>query len=584
VTSSPLDLTAGAEAAPTRAPAAAAAALPRQPHLWTILIPQRRGLAARFRQERSPTRAVLLGTVAVLFWSAVFGIAYRVLSYFRGVEEIGPLLAGKALGMALLAFGGILLLSNLVTSLSTFFLAKDLDLLVSAPVDWLRFYLAKLASTLVHSSWMVLLLAAPVLAAYGFVYDGGLLFPFVATAALVPFLVIPTVIGSAATLLLVNIFPARRTRDILSLVAVGAVAGVILALRLLQPEQLARPEGFQNLLDFIALLQAPSSPWLPTEWASQAIMNWLTRVADPLPLTLLWTTAGGLTVIGAALHRRLYPSAFSKAQEGGRSAFRDQRWARSLLRRLPVTRREFILKDLRIFFRDTTQWSQLILLAVLLLVYVFNIRALPLFTGERVPFSLVTMVVFLNLGLSGFVLAAIAARFVFPSVSLEGRQMWLLRSSPLDLRSLLWSKYWIGTAPLLLVAVVITWITNQILQASGFMVLVSLGTTVCFTAAASALALVMGVLYPRFDTENAAQIPTSFGGLVFMMASVSLLGVIVMIEALPVADYLRAEQLGEPFLLTPGLLGALGSVFALCAVTTAVSLRIAHQRLDAMEF
>ncbi len=82
---------------------------------------------------------------------------------------------------------------------------------------------------------------------------------------------------------------------------------------------------------------------------------------------------------------------------------------------LPVTKREFLLKDLRLFFRDTTQWSQLILLAVLLLVYVFNIRRLPIHSGEQIPFSLVTIISFLNLGLAGFVLAAIAARFIFPS-------------------------------------------------------------------------------------------------------------------------------------------------------------------------
>ena len=84
-------------------------------------------------------------------------------------------------------------------------------------------------------------------------------------------------------------------------------------------------------------------------------------------------------------------------------------------------RREFVLKDLRVFFRDTTQWSQLILLAVLLVVYVFNIKTLPLFTGEQVPVFFVSLVVFLNQGLAGFVLAAIAARFVFPAVSLEGQ-------------------------------------------------------------------------------------------------------------------------------------------------------------------
>ena len=38
----------------------------------------------------------------------------------------------------------------------------------------------------------------------------------------VPFLIVPAVIGSALTLILVNVFPARRTRDILSVIAVMA--------------------------------------------------------------------------------------------------------------------------------------------------------------------------------------------------------------------------------------------------------------------------------------------------------------------------------------------------------------------------
>ena len=55
------------------------------------------------------------------------------------------------------------------------------------------------------------------------------------------------------------------------------------------------------------------------------------------------------------------------------------------------------------------------------------------------------------------------------------------------------------------------------------MMAVSLGTIVLYTLAVSALALSFGVFYPQFGTENAAQIPTSFGGVVYMMASLSLL-------------------------------------------------------------
>ena len=34
-------------------------------------------------------------------------------------------------------------------------------------------------------------------------------------------------------------------------------------------------------------------------------------------------------------------------------------------------------------------------------------------------------------------------------------------------------------------------------------------------------------MFPKFNTENAAQIPTSFGGLVLMMASVTLIGLVI---------------------------------------------------------
>src|SRR5436305_545849 len=436
------------------------------------------------------------------------------------------MLAGKILGIVLLAFVGILMLSNVITALSSFFLAKDLDLLVSAPVDWLRIYLAKLGETMLHSSWMVALVAVPIFAAYGVSYRGGLLFIPYAVLTVLPLLALPAVAGSALTLILVNIFPARRTRDLLSIVALGAAGGLILLFRLIRPERLASPEGFRNLLDFIAVLRTPTSPFLPSEWVTQAIMSFLRGQPDLLPVTLLWTTAAAFVALGAMLHRNLFASGFTKAQEGAERFVRGELWRRTvgtLLRFLPVAKREFVIKDIKLFFRDTTQWSQLILLAALVLVYLFNIKTLPLHRGEAVGFFYITLVSFLNLGLAGFVLAAIAARFIFPAVSLEGRHMWLLRSSPLDLRALLWSKYWVGTIPLLGLALVITIFTNVLLKASSFMMTISIGTIVLLTLAIAALALGFGALYPQFETENTAQIPTSFGGLVFMMTTIALL-------------------------------------------------------------
>jgi len=368
--------------------------------------------------------------------------------------------------------------------------------------------------------------------------------------------------------------------------ALGAVAVAVVLLRFLRPEQLARPEGFHTIVEYLATLRAPSHPWLPSEWAAEMLMNWLTRIPDPWPVVRLWVTAPSLVVAGAILHRALHHDGFSSAQEGAERRMRRQLRGpvAGALGRLPVAKREFILKDLRLFFRDRAQWSQLILLAVLVLVYIFNMRTLPLRSGESVPFSLVVGVSFLNIGLAGFVLAAVAARFIFPAISLEGRQMWLLRSSPLDPSALLWSKYWIGTIPLLVLAIAMTTVTSWLLDAGAFMMAVSLGTIVFFTLAASALALTFGILYPRFGTENAAQIPTSFGGLVYMMASLTLLGIVIAVEAVPVTAYLRAEQLGHPTPDGREFAAAAALVMLLCTTATVLPLRLGMRRLAAMEW
>ncbi|MGH7718002.1 MAG: putative ABC transporter permease subunit [Gemmatimonadaceae bacterium] len=539
---------------------------------------------ATARQRGKAGRVLVLALLTTLFWGLILGVLIRLLQYFKGIPEIGALMAGKLLGLIVLSFFSILLLSNIITALSSFYLARDLDLLASAPVDWLRLYGAKLVETFVHSSWMVTLMAVPIFGAYGYVYDGGPLFPLIALAAFLPFLLIPTVLGSAITTILVNVFPARRTRDILSLIAVLAAAGLVVLFRLLRPEQLARPEGFRSLVDFVALLRGPTSPMLPSEWTQRGVMSWLTGEPDVLPFYLLWSTAAAMVVMGAAVHRALYAPGFTKAQESGERWLRGRGtrrvWTR-LLAPLGVLRRELVLKEVRVFFRDTTQWSQLILLAVLVVVYVFNVKFLPL-RGEGVTFFLLNLIPFLNLVLAGFVLASIAARFIFPSVSLEGRTLWLLRSSPMPVSSLLWAKYWTGTLPLLGLALAIVGVTNALLQVSAFMMAVSVATIIGMTFALAGMALGLGVLFPQFRTENAAQIPTSFGGLVYMMLAVLLIGSVVVLEARPVYSYLSARTFGgsaDPAAMLVGF----GLAFLLCAAATVLPLSVARRRLEEME-
>jgi ABC-2 type transport system permease protein len=563
----------------------------RQPSVRDLLRPKWRSAQRRMQSESSAFRVLAMGFVAFIFFAIVFAIVYRVLGHFRTQPGLGDLLAGKLLGMILLAFLSILLLSNIITSLSSFFLARDLELLSAAPVDGMRVYTARFIETLTNSSWMMVIVLLPILIAFGTAYGVSARFVVTTAVALGSVLMVPAVVGTAITVVLVNVFPARRARDILALIALFGAAGVVMLFRMLRPEQLAQPEGFRDLVDFIAVLQTPQSIWLPSEWTAQSILASLGVGADTgdlFPLLLLISTAAAFFVIGAWLHGKLYRDGLSRSQEGAEQQEGDDAKQRQriegILGAVPVTARSLVAKDIRTFFRDTTQWSQLILLAVLVVVYVYNIKVLPLFSGEEVGFFLINVISFLNLGLAGFVLAAIAARFLFPAISLEGRTLWLLRSSPLDLRSLLWSKYWVGLTPLLVLALALTVSTNILLRIDGVMMVLSVATIIVMTFAIAALALGFGAVFPKFDTENPAEIPTSFGGLLFMMTATAYLGVMIALEAWPVYSMLQARQQGMPGGgITLWLILSLGAAAALSIAAIVIPLRVAANRIEALD-
>jgi len=553
-----------------------------------LLRPKVRMARRRAQSDGGRTRMQVLAGLGVVFWFLLFGMMYRLLSYFRSTAGIGDLLAVKLLGLILLAFLSVLMLSNIITALTSFFLARDLELLQAAPLRSARLYGARLLESMSQSSWMVVLVLVPVLTAYGIAYHAGPLYIVVSLFVLFSYLLLPAVSGTALTLVLVNVFPARRTRDLLALVALFGAAGLVMLLRLMRPEQLSRPEAFRDLVDFVAVLNTPSSVWLPSDWAAEAMMAALAVPhlnGDLFPLLLIGSTAAAFVVFGLALHERLYANGYSRAQEGAElreSAGKRRLALEQSLRALPLNTRSLVAKDVRTFFRDTTQWSQLILLAVLLVIYVYNIKVLPLWTGEKVSFFLVNVISFLNLGLGGFVLAAIAARFIFPAISLEGRTLWLLRSSPLDLRKLIWCKYAVGITPLLVVAVALTAGTNTILRVGPFMMTLSLITIVVLTFGIASLALGFGAMFPRFETDNAAEISTGYGGLMFMMSSIVYLAVVISLEAWPVYSVLSLKAKGQPLgaAQISGLAVGLGLALVLSLLVIFLPLRIARQRIE----
>src|SRR2546428_868508 len=215
-------------------------------------------------------RFVLLGLSAG-FWLGTFVVIRRVLVYFQSVYELGPALAYQFLLIILLTFFSMLLFSNLITALSTFFLARDLDLVLVTPISLDSFYYSRLIATTVNSSWMVLFFSLPVFVAYGSVFGGGMAF-YLWVLLIVPlFLIIPASLGILITHLLVYCLPARRIRDILLFIGLFAFVGIYFLFRFSQPERLDQPECFGNFIQFLTAMGTPSSPFLPSSWSAEIL-------------------------------------------------------------------------------------------------------------------------------------------------------------------------------------------------------------------------------------------------------------------------------------------------------------------------
>ncbi|MDH7498967.1 MAG: hypothetical protein QHH30_01095, partial [candidate division NC10 bacterium] len=247
--------------------------------LWLLFLPHWLSLRNRLRHLK-PEALFKVGSLfllGALFWAGTFYVIYRVLIYFQGVPEIGSYLTAKLLSMVFLTFFTILLFSNAIISLSAYYLSEDLFLLLSSPVSLGRVYLAKFGETMLSSSWMVLLFGFPVFVAYGIVHQVSFLYYLQLAAVLFPFLMLPAALGIAFTMVLVNAFPARRMKDIFLLLSLALLVSLYLLFRFLQPEKLVDPESFNSLVEYFARLGAPSSSFLPSQWAAEALLPFLQK-------------------------------------------------------------------------------------------------------------------------------------------------------------------------------------------------------------------------------------------------------------------------------------------------------------------
>jgi len=507
----------------------------------------------KFKGEGSYTKAFLMVGFGLAFWAGLFIVFFRVLTYFKGIEVFGDFLAAKLLSMVFLTFFSILIFSNVITAISSFFISEELQLIISTPFNYADLYFSKLTETILNSSWMVLMFSLPVFISYGIIYEQNFSYYVFLIFSGLPFVVICGTLGIGFAMALVKYFPAKRLKDVLFLITIFFVIIVYFMFRFLKPERLVDPDKFFTVIDYLSALEAPTSPFLPSQWVTDILSSML---FDKVPGTavfnmlLLWSTALAFTVMLGWVFNTVFYDAWDKTQEGKTAAISINRFFNKvldlILSPMSAPGRSIVEKDIKIFFRDTAQWSQIFILLAIIVIYLYNISVLPMEKNPLPTVYLQNIISFINLGLAGFVISAVAVRFAYPAVSLEGDAFWIIKSSPMGLKRFLWCKFWANFIFLVVMSEILIIFTNYLLKVDTMMMAVSAVTIFLMTFGITSLGIGCGASYPRFKVENIAQIPTGFGGLLFMILSMLFIGSIVVLEARPVYYFMMSEFTNVP--------------------------------------
>ena len=524
-----------------------------------LLTVWRRLLALR-QQSRLLTAVILLFIVSYLglaYW--LFLVGLRFLGRFPGLSSM---LIERLLFLLFAFLFVLLLLSNLVISYTNLFRNRETAFLLTQPVSTDTIYQWKFIESTLLASWAFVFLIAPFLAAYGLTRHVPWHFYAMTVVLIALFIVLPAVAGSFLAVTVARHLD-RRVFQVLAVVAVlvmVAVAAWWFRPDAATPNDDSETRVVEVLDKMLFRTQFAHFPALPSYWLSASVLHWADGALRAAAFYLFVLMANALffgLLAGSRMGRLFYDAASavnSRASVFGRWEWfrlwnrRQQRRpyalgpAERLVNRLtwlgPDTR-ALMVKDARMFWRDTTQWAQSLMLFGLLGVYIFNLRHFS--TQLSNPYW-IHLVAYLNLGACSLNLATLTTRFVYPQFSLEGKRLWIVGLAPLGLVRVVKIKYWMSGTTALVVTLGLITLSCYMLDLPWFQTLYFAIAITVMTFTLTGLAVGLGALYPNFKEENPSKIVSGFGGTFCLVLSfLYILGSVVLLAF--ASPWMRTEGL-----------------------------------------
>lgn len=509
-------------------------------------------------------------------------------------QDVFSVLLIKGYSLIFMLIFLVQIINGLVLSLNTFYQSRDLDVLLTSPVNRTSLFFSKLFETHIKSSWMLVVFGIPLLLSAGLIYHADILYYFYALLLFAVFSIIPVNTGIALAMVIARFLNIRRLKR--SLVSLGVVAAVLLVtlLRVFRPERFVTPELFANLTLFISEIKKPSFIVLPNRWLSDALFTYLGETGNietPVFIALLFLTAYLTTVFLQMIFSKYYYTGWELMQEGDirkrdKGPGASQMLLHSLIRRCTgVFRPEssaLMQKDILYYIRDTRNIHQALITFSLIIIYLFSVAALPL-NWEEYAVQLKYITSFFNLGLILIIIASVCSRFIYPAVASEAATLWLIRSCPMTSRRFIWTKFLFSLIPVLVLGQLLIIASSIFIGIDKAFILLMMVTTSLLSVSLVSMTIAFGISDVNRALKDFNQKQT--GSAIYMIASVSLILLTLALEIIPAFLYFlkaatQAEFAGRGWLII-GATTAL--LFIANFLITGFSLRQSINRIDNLD-
>lgn len=484
------------------------------------------------------------------------------------------------LGSMLVFSTGIILFASLFTSPESRFL-------LSTPARADRVFATKFQAAIAYSSWGFVILGIPIFLAFGLMTGVPWYFYALLPVYLLGYVLLPGSVSAILCLVIVRYMPNNR-RQFFGLVGliVAVLAGVWLYRVGLGLRKSFASSG-RDLNDLIGQFDLLRSGLAPSHWMTRGLMSAARGdLAGSLaPLSQVWSNGLILFVLATWIAKRIYRNAFDRYAGGGRGkkiykTSRLDRVMESLVFYLDKRTRVLVVKDFRTFRRDPTQWVILIIFGLLMLLGASNFRqyySADLAVMDKYAISL------MNLCGTAILLCAGLSRFVFPLISLEGRQFWILGLTPVSRDQLLRGKFAFAATGSLVVAESLILISDALLGLPWEGLVLHAAVVAILAIGLSALNVGLGAYLPTFRETDPSKIVVGFGGTVNMVTGLGFLIAVIGLMAVPFhAAQLANRATGVP--VSPWVFAGVPVALVIGLFAVIVPLRAGSRALREMEF